>query len=282
MAGLLLPAFQKFYSAVSSLERFNTENNFFDNISSLDTFFSEYRNITFVIQKSLKNTEYNSIYEKNRDKYLTDHWFVEKRNETIKQQPFQLIKHIEITVFSPGSGVKVLSEDFSIENDTPIKDIIDSMKEFFLKINPIEVFFSAKYSFYEKGNDTNIWNKINSGLTVMYAFMEAMYQDIGAICDICNQLRKKIKEIVQILQVHDIRLVDDYIYYPQKDEFERGDYIAAIIGDENDKTISRMSLKNFMQTGVFNYDGTAFEKFALMHAVMISTQRDLMPTFMII
>ena len=116
----------------------------------------------------------------------------------------------------------------------------------------------------------------------MYAFMEAMYQDIGAICDICNQLRKKIKEIVQILQVHDIRLVDDYIYYPQKDEFERGDYIAAIIGDENDKTISRMSLKNFMQTGVFNYDGTAFEKFALMHAVMISTQRDLMPTFMII
>lgn len=103
MDNLLFPAFQKFYSAVSSLERFNTENNFFDNISSLDIFFSEYRNITFVIQKSLKNTEYNSIYEKNRDKYLTDHWFVEKRNETIKQQPFQLIKHIEITVFSPGS-----------------------------------------------------------------------------------------------------------------------------------------------------------------------------------
>lgn len=282
MDNLLFPAFQKFYSAVSSLERFNTENNFFDNISSLDTFFSEYRNITFVIQKSLKNTEYNSIYEKNRDKYLTDHWFVEKRNETIKQQPFQLIKHIEITVFSPGSGVKVLSEDFSIENDTPIKDIIDSMKEFFLKINPIEVFFSAKYSFYEKGNDTNIWNKINSGLTVMYAFMEAMYQDIGAICDICNQLRMKIKEIVQILQVHDIRLVDDYIYYPQKDEFERGDYIAAIIGDGNDKTISRMPLKNFMQTDLFNYDGTPFVKFTLMHAVMISTQRDLMPTFMII
>lgn len=102
MDNLLFPAFQKFYSAVSSLKRFNTENNFFDNISSLDTFFSEYRNITFVIQKSLKNTEYNSIYEKNRDKYLTDHWFVEKRNETIKQQPFQLIKHIEITVFSPG------------------------------------------------------------------------------------------------------------------------------------------------------------------------------------
>ena len=92
MAGLLFPAFQKFYSALSNLERFNQEANFFDNISCIDSFFSEYRNITFTIQNSLKHTDYFSIYEKNRDKYLTDHWFVEKRNETIKQKSFQLVK----------------------------------------------------------------------------------------------------------------------------------------------------------------------------------------------
>ena len=54
---LLVPAAQKLYSALSSLERFSKHNDFFDNISSLDSFLSEYRNVTFVIQKSpLKNS----------------------------------------------------------------------------------------------------------------------------------------------------------------------------------------------------------------------------------
>lgn len=47
---LLVPAAQKLYSALSSLERFSKHNDFFDNISSLDSFLSEYRNVTFVIQ----------------------------------------------------------------------------------------------------------------------------------------------------------------------------------------------------------------------------------------
>lgn len=53
---LLVPAAQKLYSALSSLERFSKYNNFYDNISSLDNFLSEYRNVTFVIQKSLAHT----------------------------------------------------------------------------------------------------------------------------------------------------------------------------------------------------------------------------------
>lgn len=88
---LLYPAFQKFYSALNSLNRFSKEKNFFDNISSLDTFFSEFRNVTFVLQKSLANTQYISVYEKNRDKYLSEfRWFVEKRNEITKEHPFRL------------------------------------------------------------------------------------------------------------------------------------------------------------------------------------------------
>ena len=58
MAGLLYPAYQKFYSALSSLARFKKDANFFDNISCLDTFFSEYRNVTFAIQSQLKHSDY--------------------------------------------------------------------------------------------------------------------------------------------------------------------------------------------------------------------------------
>lgn len=82
MPGLLLSAYQKLYSALSNLERFDKEANFFDNISAIDNFFNEYRNITFVMQASLKHTDFFGAYERNRDLYLTDHWFVEKRNET--------------------------------------------------------------------------------------------------------------------------------------------------------------------------------------------------------
>ena len=52
MSGLLYPAYQKFYSAISCLNRFCKEQDFFQNIASLDTFFSEYRSITLVMQKS--------------------------------------------------------------------------------------------------------------------------------------------------------------------------------------------------------------------------------------
>ena len=75
MPGLLFPAYQKLYSALSHLERFDKESNFFDNISAIDNFFNEYRNITFVMQESLRHTEHFDAYEKNRDQFLTDHWF---------------------------------------------------------------------------------------------------------------------------------------------------------------------------------------------------------------
>lgn len=39
MAGLMYPAYQKYYSAICNLKRFGIEKNFFDNISILDNFF---------------------------------------------------------------------------------------------------------------------------------------------------------------------------------------------------------------------------------------------------
>lgn len=55
MPGILFPAYQKFYSILSHLERFDKESNFFDNISAIDSFFNEYRNVTFVMQESLSD-----------------------------------------------------------------------------------------------------------------------------------------------------------------------------------------------------------------------------------
>lgn len=59
----MYPAFQKFYNALSSLERFDKNKDFFENISSLDNFFTEYRNITFVLQKAISKTSYDVKYK---------------------------------------------------------------------------------------------------------------------------------------------------------------------------------------------------------------------------
>ena len=131
MAGLLYSAYQKFYSALINLDRFNKEGDFFSNISCLDAFFSEYRNITFAMQASLKHTKYFGAYEKNRDIYLKDHWFVDKRNETTKQAPFQLVKELNITIYFPYHGFTILDKSLSDENDTPLESVFDELKRFF-------------------------------------------------------------------------------------------------------------------------------------------------------
>ena len=66
----LLPAYQKLYAALNSLERFSKGQDLFDNIACIDSFLAEFRNVTFVLQKSLAHTGQVSVYVRLRDKYL--------------------------------------------------------------------------------------------------------------------------------------------------------------------------------------------------------------------
>lgn len=43
---------QKYYSSLTHLEAINPAQDIFDSISSLDAFFADFRNVTFVMQKS--------------------------------------------------------------------------------------------------------------------------------------------------------------------------------------------------------------------------------------
>ena len=97
---ILAPALQKFYSALKSLDEFGRYGNFFDDVSNLDKFFSEFRNITFVIQKNLKTEENKKTYEELRDSLLsgdTLKWFINTRNKTTKERPFELKKELVFT-----------------------------------------------------------------------------------------------------------------------------------------------------------------------------------------
>lgn len=277
MAGILFPAFQKFYSAVCSLESFDKENDFFDNISNLDKFFSEYRNITFVMQKSLKHTEYMSLYKEYRDKYLTDKWFIEKRNEITKEQPFQLHKEIEITVYFPSKTRHLYSKEFTVENDLKLDSIINSIKELLLQISTIEVFFSAKYIFYEKDKNDNVLLKCMDGIHKMTEFMNAMYNGIAIKCNLCDEIIKKINKFKFVNTPQDMLMIDDYVYYPQKKVFNRAQRFTATFGSSVFK--QRMPLSKFGSFLIMSKNDY-FKKFISLNVMLKST--DLMSTIMIV
>lgn len=284
MPGLLYPAYQKLYSALSSLERFNKETNFFDNISAIDSFFTEYRNITFVMQSSLKHTNYFDTYMRNRDKYLTDHWFVDKRNETIKQKPFDLVKEIKITLYLPFGGFHISQKNYSVENDVPLDTIVSDLKEMLSHVDEFEVCFSVSFSFHEAGSDVDLIDRIMQGITSMKKFMEAMEHDIGEECALCHQLKEKIGKIHIADIPKDFLLVNDYTYYPDKDIFDRAERSSAIISLDGEKVARRLPLSSITQSKYFNYDGTAFGNFTLMHAMLraITPGLDIMPAIMVV
>ena len=97
-------ALQKFYSALKNLNNFSINNDIIDNISALDCFFSEFRNITFVLQKVFSDCNLTEKYEALRKKYLINDdmkWFINKRNEITKQAPLNLEKNITIEIYLP-------------------------------------------------------------------------------------------------------------------------------------------------------------------------------------
>ena len=284
MAGLLYPAYQKFYSALCSLERFNKEANFFDNISCIDSFFSEYRNITFALQASLKHTEYFCIYEKNRDEYLTDHWFVEKRNETTKQQPFQLVKEITTTIYLPFDGFSVDKRVFTVENDMPLETLFADFEQLFNSFNIPEIMFSVTFAFHESGSNIDLLSKLFSGISSMQMFMDNMEREIGEDCPLCNQIKDKIDRMSILMMPTDFFIVNDYVYYKEIEQFERGERISAFLSFDGKNGMKGLPLSSLTESDVINFDGTPFGNFSLMHSVLRAENpdEDIMPTFFII
>src|SRR5699024_11087009 len=127
----LCPIYQKFYNSLKSINELKTTNSFFDNIASVDNFFLEFRNITFVLQKQLQTEEEKIVYHELKSKYLENDsmkWFVEKRNEVSKEKSFELKKKFIVDIYCIKNEKNIISETITIENDDlDSKQIIDKI-----------------------------------------------------------------------------------------------------------------------------------------------------------
>jgi hypothetical protein len=276
--GLLYPALHKFYSALSSLEKFEKGSDFFDNIGHLDNFFSEYRNITFVLQHSLAHTDFLGNYEKLRDEYLKNRvgkWFIEKRNEVLKQQPFDLEKRIVITIYSAGATVSFPELVFTIDNDVEISTIVESLRGTFISLRQLEVMFSTEFFFYEHGQTEDLYDNFIFGINQMRLLLAALKQDIGERCKLSDELESKIEKMNFYRVPIDFLLVDDYVYFAKKDTFEKASRVAMWAGPGQ----LRSPIENLNKAYP---DGDLFNKFELMHLIIFPMQKTLMPTCLIV
>ncbi|MCD0472516.1 hypothetical protein [Flavobacterium sp. JAS] len=276
--GLLYPALHKFYSALNSLEKFEKGTNFFDNISYLDNFFSEYRNITFVLQKSLAKTEFMSTYENLRDQHLVNgvgKWFVEKRNEVLKQQPFNLEKRIIITIYSGKTTLSLPELIFTIDNDIKISTIVESLRTKFISFGQLEVMFSAEFLFYEYGHSEDLYDNLIFGINQMKLFLADMKKSINEDCKLSNELERKINKMNFYRVPKDLLFIDDYVFYCKKEYFEKASRVAMWPGSSQ----TRVPIENLNKTYP---GGDLFSKFELMHLVFFQMQKTLLPTCLIL
>ncbi len=232
-----------------------------------------------MLQKSLAHTDYIKVYEENREKYLLNDvckWFIEKRNEVLKQQPFDLEKKIRIVIYTTADNLALPELSFTIENDVEYSTLIDSMRDFFAKLGLVEVMFSAEFSFYEKGHKEELYDKFLSGINNMKLFMKAMKGALNESSTLSDQLEEKIDELKFHRIPKNMLLTDDYIYYTKKNQFEKASRVEFNVPIDDQKVPVTILKKMFPDSK------DLYDSFIMMHLVTFQMQKRLMPTCFIV
>lgn len=294
---ILSPALQKYYSALKSLNEFGLGDNFFNDVASLDKFFSEFRNITFVIQKGLETEENKQIYNELRSTILTGDtlkWFIESRNKTTKEKPFLLKKELLVELYLPNGRIRLTHANLTVDFDDTFANALEAIKsEIATQLRLIELFFSVKIRFLEDGTEIDLYPKIKDGLIQMNEFLLKIKEKFPCNCKACNTLSELIKNIYGQAIVKEITFVRDYTYELNKELIVSENIEMYIGNDDADYTLVsdiRIPLSKLLVIGEKSdsQDGEisifdVFFRFIILHTVVFQQQNHtIMPVFAIV
>lgn len=171
---------QKYYNALKAINELNAIDKKIDNIANLDTFFSEYRNITFVYQKQL--SEEKEFYEKLVNKYLNDNlskWLVSNRNSVIHEKSIDINKTLIITLYSI-TRVDTFESSYKIDQTINIEGLIDLLSQRFSDLKVNEINFSIKLLISNNNKEYfDLNEKILLSLKNMHGFI---HETIDELC----------------------------------------------------------------------------------------------------
>lgn len=161
MSDVIYPILQKYYNALNSLNSLNIAKDIFESIPLIDNFFAEFRNITFVMQKNFNTKELKEYYRTKQEEFLNDNslrWFIDKRNETVKENPFKLEKEVLVYAYLPDYCGKIVDSRLNIDNDIPLETLEQVIKAYLTKYNKnSDIYFSIDILFKENGSEIDIF-----------------------------------------------------------------------------------------------------------------------------
>lgn len=222
---LAFPVLQKFYSSISCLSNINLDDYIFESIPKIDTFLQEFRNITFVMQKSFNTPELKEFYEKQRDKYLPSdirRWFNDARVSVTHKQPFKLEKQVLLTVYN-SLGFEEFVTVLTTERDKNLEDISNEIQKILEQKYPgqSEIYYSISVYFIENGEQIDIFDKIIPGILSMWGFVSSVRAAYPCNCEKCKKLidftKEKITAIIYRCRL--ISFVQDCYSHQGKVEF---------------------------------------------------------------
>lgn len=279
---------QKYYSALKSLDDFGCLGNFFDDVSHLDTFFSEFRNITFVVQKELNTKSNKDKYIELRDNHLsgeTMKWFVDTRNKITKEKPFPLLKELKIDLYLPQGVCSLRDERLIVDFDTSFGEALNVLKSIFIeKLQLVEVFFSSEITFSEEGQNIDLYPKIKSGIAHMNNFLCELKKTFPCNCLTCSSIEQLIEKAYQNVMFKELKFVNDYVL---EKELTTGEKVEMFFSVGNDHYASISEIRTTLDNPLYKDSQECmvdlFKCFASYHVAIYQMQNhDIMPTFMLI
>ena len=283
--------YQKFYSAINSLSNISTNNDFIDNISAIDVFLSELRNITFIIQKKYNDKKSREIYNKLNEKYLKNDSImkslVDFRNETTKEHPFDLIVDIDCIVYLD-KKLKMNILKFNVSDKNISTEIIEKKVEELLKslkCRSNEIYFSYDCHFLSDNKNIDIIEYAKHGMNTIHNFLLEFEKAICNNKNECNDIKEKILTKIQKFYINELTFNTNCVYLKQTEEIKVSPK-ARFIGETQDKKVinkfGKIPLENDELLLKGNNLNDRFKSFILSHIALVEVTGELKPTFILI
>ena len=282
--------YQKFYSALKHINSISIKNDFFDNVSSFDSFFNEFRSITFALQNSIDNDEeLLKVYNDLKNEYLLNDkmkWCNNTRVDVTHKKPFQLKKIIDVDIYYIDKARTKIHHNFDIAiNDKSHKEIIKEIIDVFSKIETIkpEIYFTINYIFLDGKENINIFDNINEVLVTMNEFLQKFEIHINNECDNCNLLKEKIRKGLHNIKFKKIELQRDGVFDVKTKNIEFGSLEFISLGNSKTGIIDNPRVP--VQGNEF-LKGNSIEEyymsFIINHLLIyLMQEKHIMPTFFI-
>lgn len=247
-------------------------------------FLSEFRSVTLVLQKSLGGNQH-PVYQKNLSEHLLKdervaEWLNEQRINVVHKHPFNLKKIVRVVIYTWGGALEFKRFEQTLEDEKPIGDYLQMIRNTFLSIAAPEINFSAQFLFVdeEDAKEINIFDLIEPGVTSMWMFLHAMKTDLQENDEIVNQLMKEIDTIYLKKPQHWMSDALDYSYYRSTDSFERGESMAMLIPDVRMPIDLFIEKTKSFKAPVHNF----FDAFIWTHSwIYIQQNHEIMNTFFV-